>query len=209
MSTNIYTRQKYRKVWEDHHGPIPKDSNGVSYEIHHIDGDPSNNSIENLACVSIEEHYNIHYEQKDYGAAFLIAGRMNRTPDEISEIASKAGKASAEKMLKNGTHNFQTIDRSKTIYFYSTEEGKQVRRQLNKEMYENNTNKFFDPEACRERTKKRIEDGTHNLVGSVTCRNKSGEVVQVPKDTYYSQEGSKSDWEFAAVSSTEGKQRKK
>ena len=118
MSTNIYTRQKYRKVWEDHHGPIPKDSNGVSYEIHHIDGDPSNNSIENLACVSIEEHYNIHYEQKDYGAAFLIAGRMNRTPDEISEIASKAGKASAEKMLKNGTHNFQTIDRSKTIYFY-------------------------------------------------------------------------------------------
>ena len=44
----------YRKLYESVHGKIPKDDLGRSYEIHHIDGDHSNNLIENLLCVSIE-----------------------------------------------------------------------------------------------------------------------------------------------------------
>ena len=46
MST-IYSKN-YRKIWEQHFGPIPRDQDGRSYEIHHIDGNRSNNNIEKL-----------------------------------------------------------------------------------------------------------------------------------------------------------------
>lgn len=55
----------YRKIWESYYGPIPTDSNGRSYEIHHIDGNRNNNDISNLKCLSIKEHYNVHYQQQD------------------------------------------------------------------------------------------------------------------------------------------------
>ena len=58
----------YRKIYESHFGPIPKEKNGRSYDIHHIDGNHSNNSPENLRAVTIQEHYNIHYEQEDWYA---------------------------------------------------------------------------------------------------------------------------------------------
>ena len=67
----------YRKLYESVFGEIPKDDLGRSYEVHHIDGNHSNNSIENLLCVSIEEHYNIHFTQGDFNAANLAAERMN------------------------------------------------------------------------------------------------------------------------------------
>lgn len=44
-------------VWEYYNGEIPK-----GYEIHHIDGDKSNNDISNLQLVTSEEHHKIHNE---------------------------------------------------------------------------------------------------------------------------------------------------
>ena len=44
---------KYRKIYENHYGTIPKDENGRSYEIHHIDVNHSNNDLHNLKLVSI------------------------------------------------------------------------------------------------------------------------------------------------------------
>ena len=67
---------KHRRVWMNAYGPIPKDENGVSYEIHHIDRDCTNNSLDNLMCVSIQQHYEIHLRQGDYNAAHLIAERI-------------------------------------------------------------------------------------------------------------------------------------
>jgi len=66
----------YRRVWSQVNGPIPKDEKGRSYEIHHVDGNRKNNSINNLMCVSIQEHYNIHYSQGDWAAVTAIAKRM-------------------------------------------------------------------------------------------------------------------------------------
>lgn len=68
----------YRKIWEKENGPIPVDGEGRTYEIHHIDGNKRNNSIQNLQCISIEEHFHIHYSQGDYEAANMIADRMGR-----------------------------------------------------------------------------------------------------------------------------------
>ena len=41
---------KHRKVWEEHHGPIPK-----GHSIVFLDGDRTNYDITNLACLSKNE----------------------------------------------------------------------------------------------------------------------------------------------------------
>ena len=94
--------REHIKVWKKHHGAIPKDADGRSYEIHHIDGNPKNNSIENLICVSINEHYNIHLNQQDYGGAFLIARRMKIKPENLSETI----KLQMKLLVELGKHNF-------------------------------------------------------------------------------------------------------
>jgi hypothetical protein len=90
----------YRKIWESYYGPIPKDQ---LYDIHHIDGDRSNNNISNLKLVTPREHYDIHYAQKDWGACYSIAQqRLNLTPAELSTLASNQAKT----RVANGTHHF-------------------------------------------------------------------------------------------------------
>jgi hypothetical protein len=76
----------YRQIWEQTNGPIHIDEQGRPYEIHHIDGNRKNNDLSNLKCVTVEEHYNIHLEQKDYYAAFIIGQRLNRSIEELDEI---------------------------------------------------------------------------------------------------------------------------
>lgn len=111
-------RANYRKIWEMHYGPIPIDGDGRSYHIHHIDGNKHNNSIENLHCVTIQEHYNIHYSQGDWGACHALQMLLDIHPDEQRALMSKAASAryadgthnfvnSNEKMLANGTHPSQ------------------------------------------------------------------------------------------------------
>lgn len=105
----------YRKIWENANGPIPKDELGRSYEIHHIDGNRKNNDLSNLVCVSIEEHYKIHEDQKQYGACFIIAQRMKLTKEEMRSLTekmadSKRGKEPWNKG-KKGIYTQETIDR--------------------------------------------------------------------------------------------------
>lgn len=110
-------RFEYHRVWRDHHGDVPKDITGRSMEIHHIDGDKTNNSIENLTLVTIEEHYRIHEIQGDVGACVAILMRMNSSPEERSlmaslankknpEIARAGGRASYKSQKEKGTHLF-------------------------------------------------------------------------------------------------------
>lgn len=89
---SIYSRHHYRNIYEQHYGPIPKDTDGRSYEIHHIDGNRNNNDITNLQCVSIQEHYDIHYEQGDWAACLRISKRAKIPTNEISKLASNAAK---------------------------------------------------------------------------------------------------------------------
>lgn len=72
-------KSQHRLIYAKHYGPIPKDENGFSYDIHHIDGNHLNNNIDNLQAVSIQEHYDIHMSQGDYGAASLIKKRIKAT----------------------------------------------------------------------------------------------------------------------------------
>jgi hypothetical protein len=87
------TTKKHRRIYENHHNMrLPR-----NIEIHHIDGNHDNNLIENLKAVTIKEHFDIHYNQGDYAAAFRISQRMIISPEEKSRLASLAAKkANAE-----------------------------------------------------------------------------------------------------------------
>lgn len=45
----------HREIWRDYHGSIP-----VGWHIHHIDGDPDNNHIDNLECLPPFDHLSHH-----------------------------------------------------------------------------------------------------------------------------------------------------
>jgi len=83
MSTSLH--KPHRRLWHNHHGEIPVDENGISYEVHHINGDYNDNRIENLKCVSIEEHFNIHYDQGDSYACAAILRRMEHNLESFEE----------------------------------------------------------------------------------------------------------------------------
>jgi len=96
----------YRQIWEKANNKKIPDG----YEIHHIDGNRENNDLTNLKLVSILEHLEIHKEQQDWGAVQAILIRLeNYDKNEVSMAASKTQK----KLIADGNHNFQKIDRSK------------------------------------------------------------------------------------------------
>ena len=76
---------RYREIWEKEHGTIPCDKFGRTFDIHHIDGNRKNNNINNLMCLSIEDHYKIHLSQstdgniKDLASVRLLQSRLENT----------------------------------------------------------------------------------------------------------------------------------
>ena len=100
--------KNYRKIYENYYqcSLIP----GI--DIHHKDGDHSNNDPLNLVAVTLEDHYNIHKSQKDYYAAYLIGLRMKIKPDDWVIMAKENGKRSGELIFKNqtGIHKWRLED---------------------------------------------------------------------------------------------------
>jgi len=102
----------YRKIWEQHYGKIQKDKNGVSFEIHHIDGNHFNNDINNLRCMSILDHFYVHLSQGDFAAAHLILTKIKNinhyldnfdlTPSDLAKymVENKLGVWSDESKIK-------------------------------------------------------------------------------------------------------------
>lgn len=137
----------YRKIWSDHFGPIPKDEHNRSYEIHHIDGDRSNNDISNLKCVSMQEHYDIHFSQGDWGACSRIAIKMQADPKIISDNASRFQK----ERVKLGVHPF-----------LKREDGSSVSTDVkNKPGY---VNPFSPREDGSNLSRDRVLNGTHHML---------------------------------------------
>lgn len=71
-------------------------------DIHHIDGDHSNNDPLNLRAVTLQEHYDIHKAQSDHYACYMIATRMSIPPNDWKEMARENGRKSAIKNRDNG-----------------------------------------------------------------------------------------------------------
>ena len=141
---SIYDKN-YRKIYESFHGSIPKDTNGRSYEIHHKDGNKNNNSVDNLICITIQEHYNIHYAQKDWGACLLISNRLDISPQEKSRLSS----LNAKQQVLNNSHPWQT----------ESYKIKQRTRALS------DTNPFLGGNIQKISGQTRVKNKTHHLLG--------------------------------------------
>lgn len=88
----------YRKFYERFHQCclLP----GI--DIHHVDGDHSNNDPENLLAVTLQEHYDLHKANNDHYACFMISQRMEIKPDDWREMARINGRKSAYRNIERG-----------------------------------------------------------------------------------------------------------
>jgi hypothetical protein len=193
-------KRNYRKIYEQHYGPIQRDKNNRAMEIHHIDGNHENNDINNLKLVTIEEHYQIHYDQGDYNAAWLIAGKMTLTPEEQSDLARKANQERLEdgshnflnsdlqrktalKRVEDGTHPFTDKKAQKERAIKRTAEGKnpfsggEIQRKSNAKRLEEKTHNFLDSESQRQKALKRVKDGTHPFLGGDLQRKANAKML--------------------------------
>lgn len=159
----------YRKLWEQHYGPIPKDSDGRTYEIHHIDGNRSNNDITNLQCVSLQEHYDIHYLQGEYGACLRIAIKLGKSKEEISETATKNNL----KRVKEGTNPFcdSEFNRKKALKMVAENrhpwQGPDYNIKLQNKRVAEGSHHFLGGKHHKER----VLNGTHHLLGGFHQNN--------------------------------------
>ncbi len=154
ISMSIYSTSSYhyRKIYEKHYGKIPVDETGRSYDIHHIDGDRSNNDPLNLKAVSIQEHYDIHFAQGDFGACTLIKKSMILTPEEQSRLIREHNK----KLVKNGTHNFL---------------GGKMQQETQRKRVEEGKHHWLSGDLQRISTQKRLKEGTHPFQLEWTCHH--------------------------------------
>jgi len=149
---SIYrTKINYRKIFVENYGPIPKDLNGRSYEIHHIDGNSHNNDPSNLIALSIQEHYDLHKEQGDWGACLKIArDRKNVPVSEIAEIARKQQLERIEKdehnlfNRKNGTSLASERVKNKTHNFLKENGGSDFSKRVQRKNLENGSHNFLN-----------------------------------------------------------------
>lgn len=159
----------YRKIYEDYYGSIPFDMNGRTYDIHHIDGDRTNNSIDNLKAVILQEHYDIHLLQGDYGACYTIMSRMKAGRKELSAMATKNNLDRSAK----GTNPFLGGEIQSKTQRRLVEEGTHhfLGGALQKERVKNGTHNFLDKEKAKERAIKRVKEGKCSLSNKpiVTC----------------------------------------
>lgn len=154
---SIYAKKKsYRQIYEEYHGPIGYDDQGRRLEIHHIDGNHNNNSINNLKLVTIQEHYNIHYSQGDWLACKLILSRIAQEPDTQSKLMTFENL----KRVKNGTHPFL---------------GGEVARQTQRKRVENKTHHLLKRDDGSSITSDRVKNGTHPLLGPANNKRRLAE----------------------------------
>jgi hypothetical protein len=101
----------YRKIYEQYYGPIPKEDNGRTYEVHHIDGDHNNNCHTNLVAVTTQDHFNIHFSQGDFRSCALIAHRLSLDEVTVNILRKKIGDINRDKTI----YQFINVDESKFI----------------------------------------------------------------------------------------------
>ena len=147
ISMCIYCQtNKYRKIYENHYGPIPKDHDGRTFDIHHVDKDRGNNSPENLHALSIKDHYSIHYSQGDWMSCWKIGVKMRMSVTELSVLS----KQRQRERVANGSHNFMRRKDGNSLASDRVKDGK------------HNLTKRADGTSL---ASDRVADGTHHLLG--------------------------------------------
>lgn len=142
----------YRKIYIQHNGPIPKEENGRAYEIHHIDGNHSNNDPINLKCVTLQEHYDIHHSNGDYAACLIMSARMSLSVEDKSILAKK----SVRRQLTNGKHPWTGGEHQRKLALTRSSDG---------------SHPFLGGEIQREHNLRRLADSSHHFLIRQTCEH--------------------------------------
>lgn len=69
----------HRLIWEEAHGPIPE-----GHEIHHVNGDGTDNRLENLVCLSTSEHRLLHAKLRREGKDVVDANTPGVTANRAA-----------------------------------------------------------------------------------------------------------------------------
>ena len=192
----IYPNKKinYRKIYEKHHGPIPKDQDGKTYDIHHIDGDRSNNDPSNLKAVSLQDHYDLHHAQQDWSACARLAHRLGMSKEHITDLARK----NALRRVEQGTHNFIGLNQKRVADGTHHWLGGQYQREAALRRIANGDRPFVNktsdgtgkvkrrkpksgpkPDGQKQRVamKQRVEEGIHHFTSSEWQRNRAAKQI--------------------------------
>lgn len=118
---------KHIKVWEDFmEVEVPFDDNGKKCHIHHLDGNPNNNDILNLVCMTESEHMKWHHNHRSKETLEKMSksklGNKNSLGNILSEETKKKISISKSSKRKEGEiwtnkcgKSFKKID-GKIIY---------------------------------------------------------------------------------------------
>lgn len=166
------------------YGEIPVDSEGRSYDIHHIDGDKKNHDPSNLIALTIEEHFWMHWLQADYKACHAILLRKRYTKEQVSAFASAAnlqrvqdgtnpfcGPSINRKRVRERTHHFLGGAQSRKNAIKLVEEGRHpfsgggVQSASNRKRVIEGTHNFLGGKI----QKRQLEEGTHNFQRRKKC----------------------------------------
>jgi hypothetical protein len=104
------------------------------------------------------------------------------------EDGSSVGKDVAQQRVKNKTHNFQLSN----VGFR--------RKGFQKERVAEGSHNLLKREDGTSVASDSVKKGTHNLLNAVSCFDKSGKCVQIPKEIYFSQTGPRENWEWKQIS---------
>lgn len=115
-------KRLHKAVWEYHNGAIPK-----GFHVHHIDGNRSNNQIENLALLSAHNHLSMHslargeYNQQHMEDIRPLANEWHGS-DAGKEFHSKLAKETWKKKQENAYVCSECGKEFKTRHDYGKEQ---------------------------------------------------------------------------------------
>ncbi len=97
----------HRIIWEEHHGPIPD-----GHLIHHIDGNPRNNTLENLQCLKgRKEHLENHMDLTEKKCAYCDAPFTDRSMDGRGTFCSRKCKVDSRHHQEKQRRGFKPVEK--------------------------------------------------------------------------------------------------
>ena len=182
----------YRKIWEEFHGKIPKDDQGRTFDIHHIDGNRKNNSIDNLICLSIEDHYKVHLKQfeetkseKEFRSLVFLMKRIGINPQNLTGwTVSQEIREKIRKKLVGKKRPIEVVEkmRKKLIGYKWSEEQIKSRVDGLKNFYKQNdreTRKLWRENISKAHKGKTLSESTKEKLSKHNSKLSDLEVLEI------------------------------